>query len=379
MRKYYGYGGGLLVGRRFKNIEVKYTKKIKYNLTHDQYLTVSRIADGSFTPLTGFMNKTDAVSVLKLKRLSNGLIWTIPILLPAGDIPENILRKTEVLELFYPDNNFIGILVIEEFYRLNTVELLSNVFGTADQNHPGVNKMLKEGNIFIAGEIFIVNEYKDELDKYCLPPVAVQSLIKDKGFKSIAGFQTRNVPHRAHEYLQRIAMETLAGILIHPVLGWKKNGDYAPDLIIKCYKELIKKYYNENIVILSGLRMNMFYAGPLEAVLHAIVRKNYGCTHFIVGRDHAGVGNYYSKYAAHSIFDKFKPKGIKPLLLNGPHFCKKCNSIVTDKICCHSSEYIEEISGTKMRQLISEKKYPPEYYMRKEICDVIYSNNVIFL
>jgi sulfate adenylyltransferase len=379
MNEFYGYGGNKIVNRLFSDIKVHYTKKIKYELSHDQYLTVARIADGSFSPLTGFMNKAEVLSILKNKKLTNGLVWTIPIMLPALELKIDELKDLEVIELFYPADKFIGIVVIEEIFKMNILEMLINIFNTDNPKHPGVNKMLNEGEYFIAGDIFIVDEYKDELDKYCLKPIEVQNLIRTKGFKTVAGFQTRNVPHRAHEYLQRIAMETLDGILIHPILGWKKTGDYNPELIVRCYNELIKQYYNTEIVILSGLRMNMFYAGPLEAVLHSIVRKNYGCTHFIVGRDHAGVGDFYDKYAAHKIFDTIKPKGIEPFLLNGPHYCSKCNSIVTDKICKHGNEFIEEISGTKMRQLISEKQYPPEYYMRKEICDIIFETENKFL
>ncbi len=195
--------------------------------------------------------------------------------------------------------------------------------------------------------------------------------IEKKGWKSIVGFQTRNIPHRAHEFLQKIGLSLTDGLLIHPIIGWKKKGDFNPEMIIKAYQILIDHYYPQDRVIFSGLATSMRYAGPLEAVFHAIIRKNFGCTHFIVGRDHAGVGGFYDKYEAHRIFDKFPDLGIIPLLLNGPYYCKKCLSVVSDKICPHHDTHNIEISGTSIRKMILQGERIGEEYLRLEVAEFI--------
>ncbi|HOK41783.1 MAG TPA: sulfate adenylyltransferase [bacterium] len=375
---FYGYGNNRLVNCYIS--EKKYNSEVSIDLSYEQYLTVERIADGSMTPLKGFMNKKETNSVLENKKISSGLIWTIPIILQVSKEKIKKIEKKEIVKINYPEKHHIGYLIVNDIYQLNSEKFISSVFQTKDEKHPGVNKFLNDGEYCVSGDILLFKKYNDKLDKYCLPPIVIQKIIKDRCLKKIAGFQTRNVPHRAHEYLQRIALEVMDGLLIHPIIGWKKKGDYNPLLIIEVYKKFIDEYYPKNNVIFSCLKMNMYYAGPQEAILHAIIRKNYGCTHFIVGRDHAGVGNYYGLYDAHKIFDELKPQGIEVLKLNGPYYCKKCKTIVTDKTCGHSEKYNVEISGTKIRKMFQQRVTPPQYYMHKFVSQIILNyNSEIFI
>lgn len=364
-----GYGNNKLVNCYTQ--EKKYESRTSINLTFEQYITVCRIADGSLTPLKGFMSHNETISVLENKKLSNGLIWTIPIILQIRKKEINEIEKEKIVNLNYPENNHIGFLFVNDIYQIQSHKFITSVFQTTDIKHPGVNKFLNDGDYCIGGDILLVNSIKDDLQKYCLSPIEVQKIIKERNFKKIAGFQTRNVPHRAHEYLQRIALEVMDCLFIQPIIGWKKIGDYNPHLIIETYEKFIEEFYPKNNVIFSCLKMNMYYAGPQEAILHAIIRKNYGCTHFIVGRDHAGVGNYYGLYDAQKIFDKLNLQDIKVLKLNGPYYCKKCKTIVTDKTCAHNSDFKEEISGTKIRKMFEEKIIPPDYYMRELVSEII--------
>jgi len=261
---------------------------------------------------------------------------------------------------------------VRDTYSPDKRKAAKHIFGTLSKNHPGVAKFLSAGDTFLGGDIWLVRKNSYPFHGFNLTPSQVRAMVRLKKWDTIAGFQTRNIPHRAHEFLQKIGLSLVDGILIHPIIGWKKKGDFNPEVIIKSYQILIRHYYPKDKVIFSGLATAMRYAGPLEAVFHAIIRKNFGCTHFIVGRDHAGVGGFYDKYAAHRIFDKFPDLGIVPLLLNGPYYCKRCMSVVSDKICPHQGKHDIEISGTLIRDMIKKHKRIPEYYLRKEISDYIY-------
>ncbi|MBI4335593.1 MAG: sulfate adenylyltransferase [Candidatus Omnitrophica bacterium] len=373
------HGGELinrvLSGNRADAIRKEYKehkKSPRIVLDHDTLLDLDNIAAGVYSPLRGFMDAETFKSVILKKRLPGGLPWTIPVLLS--------LRKNDTkglsrgLTVFLSDSKgaAVGVIKIKDIYSVDKDKVSRHIFGTADKRHPGVHKFYHTGDMCVGGEIWVVNEYEYPFYRFNLKPAQTRKLIADKGWRTAAGFQTRNVPHRAHEFLQKIGLSLVDGILIHPIIGWKKKGDFNPEMIIKSYKILIDHYYPKDRVIFSGLATAMRYAGPLEAVFHAIIRKNFGCTHFIVGRDHAGVGGFYDKYAAHRIFDRFPDLGIVPMLLNGPYYCRKCLSVVSDKICPHRDTHTIEISGTLIRDMISKNKRVPEEFLRKEVSEFIH-------
>jgi sulfate adenylyltransferase len=343
-------------------------------LDHDILLDLENIAVGVYSPLEGFMTEEEFKSVTIKKRLPAGLPWTIPIVLPLHDSDRNkISRNTEAL-LCNEGNSPIGVIRIEDVYAPDKNKTAKHIFGTASPKHPGVHKFYQMGGTFIGGKTRLISKNKYPNHQFNLEPKQTREIIAKRKWKTIAGFQTRNIPHRAHEFLQKIGLSLVDGILIHPIIGWKKKGDFNPGMIIKTYQILIDHYYPQDRVIFSGLATSMRYAGPLEAVFHAIIRKNFGCTHFIVGRDHAGVGGFYDKYAAHRIFDKFPDLGIIPLLLNGPYYCEKCLSVVSDKICPHHDTHNIEISGTQIRKMIAQGKLIGEQYLRPEVARYIYKN-----
>ncbi len=344
-------------------------------LDHDTLLDLENIAVGVYSPLTGFMTKAELNGVVMKKRLPNGLAWTVPILLPLKGNPVESLTKGQRVILCNAKDVPIGVMAVRDIYTLDKDKVASHVFGTTSHRHPGVKKLLQLGQYFIGGEIWLLQKNKYRFHAFNLEPAAVRKLIKEKGWQTVAGFQTRNVPHRAHEYLQKAALTLVDGLFIHPIVGWKKPGDFNPEMVIKTYRLLTQLYYPKDRRILSGLATAMRYAGPQEAVFHAIIRKNFGCTHFVVGRDHAGVGGFYDKYAAHQVFDQFPDLEVKPLLLRGPYYCKKCASIVNDKVCPHAStDKNVAISGTAIRARLAKNQRIPELYLRKEIGDFVFKN-----
>lgn len=369
--------GGKLINKELPKKEASsiisgYRKGPHLVLDHDSLLDLENIATGVYSPLRGFMNKEEFKSVIFKKRLPDGLAWTIPIYLALHKKEIKKIGKSSVVFLCAESGACIGIIKVEGVYSIEQDKAARHIFGTNSKNHPGVHKFYQGGGTFIGGEVWLLERYRYPFSGFNLRPGQTRRLIEDKGWRSVAGFQTRNIPHRAHEFLQKIGLSLVDGILIHPIIGWKKKGDFNPEMIIKSYEILIGHYYPKDRVLFSGLATAMRYAGPLEAVFHAIIRKNFGCTHFIVGRDHAGVGGFYDKYAAHRIFDRFCDLGIVPMLLNGPYYCRKCLSVVSDKICPHRDRHNVEISGTLIRKMISKNKKVPEEYLRKEVSDFIY-------
>jgi sulfate adenylyltransferase len=306
-------------------------------------------------------------------RLANGLTWTIPIFLPVNNRTARLISKGENVIICDMNNTNIAILEVKEVFSFSKDKWAKKVYSTDSKEHPGVNRIYSLHDKLLGGDIWLINRPHFKFEQFNLDPLQTRQVIKERGWKTVAGFQTRNVPHRAHEYLQKMALSITDGILIHPIIGWKKDGDFKPEAIIRSYKVLIKNYFPENSVIFAGLATAMHYAGPREAVFHALVRKNYGCTHFIVGRDHAGVGDYYGKYDAHKIFDKFADLGVVPLLLKGPYYCKKCNEVTTEKICPHKPQDHLCISGTLVRKFLYAGKEVPDYLLRPEVKKVLVS------
>lgn len=369
--------GGKLIERILPKGQVKkelnmLSSASRLIVDHDTLLDLENIAEGVYSPLTGFMGREDFKSVTIRKRLKCGLPWTLPVALSVHRRDKGRADINSRILLCNGDNQVAAIMEIKDIYTPDKRKAAKHIFGTVSQSHPGVAKFLSAGDIFLGGDICLIRKNSYPFHDFNFTPSRVRTMINSKKWNTVAGFQTRNIPHRAHEFLQKIGLSLVDGILIHPIIGWKKKGDFNPEVIIRSYQILIEHYYPKDRVIFSGLATAMRYAGPLEAVFHAIIRKNFGCTHFIVGRDHAGVGGFYDKYAAHRIFDKFPDLGIVPLLLNGPYYCKRCMSVVSDKICPHHGRHEVEISGTLIRNMIVRRKRIPEHYLRKEISEYIY-------
>ena len=316
------------------------------------------ISVGLFAPLDGFMDSKDYRSVVDDLRLANGTVWTIPITL---DSKEMIFDD----EIFLKYNNQIVVKVeVEDVYKIKDDDI-KKIYGTEDLNHPGVKKELNRGKYRIGGKIILFDQ---NLKENSLNPLKTKKLFKN--YKTIVGFQTRNIPHRAHEYLHRLALEFCDALFINPLVGWKKQGDFSELAVENGYRALIDNYYTNLNVVFDTLKTPMRYAGPKEAIFHAIIRKNLGCTHFIIGRDHAGVGEYYGKYEAQELAKKLQNDlDIKLLLFKEPFFCPKCNQIVSENCCGHSD--INRISGTKIRDMLSSGKIPPKEFIRDEVAQAV--------
>jgi len=332
---------------------------------------IANIAHGVYSPLEGFLVQEDYLSVLDEMRLSNDVPWTIPIVLDVN--PDEIagLKEGDDIALYY-DGKPIALMRIEEIYGWNKKEFCEKVFRTVDVRHPGVRKTMDRKELLIGGPIDLLNEIPEPFESVRLWPKETRVLFRERGWRTIVGFQTRNVPHRGHEYIQKAALTFADGLFINPLVGWKKPGDFRDEVIVEAYKVLIEHYYPKDSVVFSVLRMEMRYAGPREAVHHAIVRKNFGCTHFIVGRDHAGVAGFYGPYDAWKIFDEFPDLGIVPMFIREAFYCRKCGGMVNEKICPHGDEYRMRISGTKLRELIRRREPIPEWMMRPEVVEVVY-------
>ncbi len=357
--------GGKLIQRIEKNRDVEGMEKLK--VSKDIAKDVENIAHGIFSPLEGFLCKDDFENVLFNKRLSNDIPWTIPIVL---DMNEKKYKEGDEI-LLESENGLQAILEIEEVYSYDKKETAQEVFKTTDESHPGVKKVYEMGDFLLGGKITLVKQEENPFERYTLYPKETRILFKEKGWRDIVAFQTRNPPHIGHEYVQKTALTFVDGIFINPIIGRKKKGDFTDEVILESYQTLMKHYYLKDRAVLAILRTEMRYAGPREAIFHAIMRKNFGCTHFIVGRDHAGVGNYYGPYEAHDIFNEFPDLGITPLFFRSFFYCKKCGGVVNEKICPHDSKYHINFSGTEIRKLLKEGKKPPSIMMREEVAEII--------
>lgn len=350
---------------------------MKINIDFDSYLELEKIGIGAFKPLEGFMNEKDFYSVAENMRLVNGKLFPIPILLPIPKKidPEQILHKKKILLIY--ENNTVGEIYPESIFSINFKRFIKMLFGTNDDKHPGYNMLHKSGNFFLGGKVKLLKQIKYKNSEFSISPKELKLFIKRNKYKTIAGFQTRNVPHKAHEYILTSALKDVDSLFIQPLIGKKKEGDFLPECVLKSYKYLIDYIFPKKQVILGTLTTSMRYSGPREAVFHAIIRRNYGCTHFLVGRDHAGVGSYYGEYDAQNLCVKFEKEiGIKIIKVRGPFYCKSCKKITNDKNCtCKLSEKIE-VSGTKIRNALLNNKKISEKFMRKEILDLIRKEDI---
>ncbi len=336
------------------------------------------IGTGLMSPLCGFMTRKDYERVIHEMRLSNGVIFPIPITLAVESYDG--LKEGDEVALRDQNNNIVGSIDIEDIYEYDPIVEAKEVFGTDDENHPGVQITLSRPKYYVGGKIWLIHKPEEYgFVQYYRTPQQTRTLFQKMGWQTICAFQTRNPIHRAHEYLQKVALEITDGLFINPLVGDTKKGDIPADIRMKCYLVLLENYYPKERVVLSIFPAYMRYAGPKEAIFHAICRKNYGCTHFIVGRDHAGVGNYYGTYDAQKIFDNFDENeiGIEILKFEHAFFCKRCNSMATAKTCPHPDQDHIFLSGTKVRKMLSEGKRPPLEFTRKEVADILieYYNN----
>ncbi len=368
--------GGTLINRVLKKREILAVLKDQKNprivVSSDVLLDLENIGVGVYSPLEGFMTKKEFNSVVQKNCLLSGLPWTLPVVFALNEKESKNVSQGMTVLLSTTHNEIIGCIGVEDKYRVDKDKAALKIYGTKSKNHPGVEKFLSMGDVFIGGKIFLFKKNTDFFNYTNLEPFESRKIIKKKKWKTVAGFQTRNVPHRAHEYLQKQALSILDGVFVHPIIGWKKKGDFRPEVVMKAYDILLENYYPKGRYLLSGFTTAMRYAGPKEAVFHAIIRKNFGCTHFVVGRDHAGVGVFYDTYAAHEIFDKLPNLGVTPLLLRGPYYCKKCLNIVNDKVCPHiDTPFKVDISATNIREMITENKKIDQKYFRKEVAEYV--------
>jgi len=347
----------------------------KIYLDMDELTAVENIATGLFSPLEGFMVKGDYESVVENMRLSNGTVWSLPIVLGVSkEEAEGLKEGGDVALYLDEDKKLYGVLHLEEKYTCDKRKEAELVYLTTDENHPGVAAVYKRDEVLLGGKITLLKriEYKD-FKKYRMTPAETREKIKEKGWKTVVGFQTRNPIHRAHEYLQKCALEMVDGLFLSPLVGRTKASDISADIRIKSYEVVLEKFYPKDRTMMVVFPAAMRYAGPREAVFHALCRKNYGCTHFIVGRDHAGVGNYYGTYDAQKIFDEFEPEeiGIVPLKFEYAFYCRACGGMASNKTCPHSKEEHIFLSGTKVRELLRQGKKPPVEMTRPEVAEVL--------
>ncbi len=347
--------------------------KIKINL--DTYLELEKIADKVFYPLKGFMTEEDFLSVVKTMRLKNKKIFPLPVLLPITLKDKQNIKLNNKVFLEYKNVN-VAEVYVRSLFNIDFEEFILPLFGTKDRQHPGYKNLLRNGKNFIGGPIKFLRRVKYRYSDYSLTPETIKKKIKNFQLKTIAGFQTRNVPHKAHEYILRDALKEVDGLFVHPLIGKKKSGDFLPKAVLASYEYLINSHFPKNKVLLAGLTTSMRYAGPREAVFHAIIRRNFGCTHFLVGRDHAGVGNYYEEYEAQNLCIKLeKELNIKIIKVRGPFFCKYCKKITTDKLC-KKLKYKVEVSGTRIRNALLKNKTISNKVMRPAIVKLIKKNSI---
>jgi sulfate adenylyltransferase len=338
------------------------------------------IANGAMSPLNGFMTKSDYESVVHNMRLANGLVWSLPVTLPVAKAIADDLRLGEEIALVESNGAangkavILGVMKIAEKFSYDKIREAKEVYRTTETAHPGVARVMSQGERCIGGEVWMINRPTNvAFSDFRRDPAETRRIFQERNWRTVVGFQTRNPIHRAHEYIQKCAMEIVDGLLLHPLVGETKKDDIPADLRMQSYESLIKDYYPAQRVLLSVFPAAMRYAGPREAIFHAMCRKNYGCTHFIVGRDHAGVGKYYGTYDAQKIFAEFKAAdlGITPLFFENSFYCKKCGAIVTNKTCPHDGSHHVVLSGTQVREMLGRGEAPPPEFTRAEVAKIL--------
>ncbi|MFW9827699.1 MAG: sulfate adenylyltransferase [Candidatus Thorarchaeota archaeon] len=343
----------------------------KVQVNAETIKVIKNIAFGVFSPLEGFMNENNFRYVLEHMYLESNVAWPIPIVLDVSERKVKSFSINDKIILIDSLGTPVALMNIEDIYDYDKKELAQKVYGVLDKNHPGVESVFNMKDKLLGGSIFLITSPHSTFPKLDLKPIETRVLFKERNWDKVVAFQTRNPPHLGHEYVQKAGLTYVDGLFINPVIGKKKDGDFLDEVIIRAYQVLIDEYFPKDRVILSTFETEMKYAGPKEAIFHAIARKNFGCDHIIIGRDHAGVGNYYGPYDAHKIFDQFPDLGIEPIKFRSFSKCSKCNAIVNDKICPHPPERHNFFAGKDIRDALKNGKPPDPEVMRPEVAKII--------
>jgi len=362
--------GGTLVNQMFERDPTEYAHLETLDLNERQYADLELIATGVYSPLTGFLGQADYLSVIERMRLANGTPWSVPITL--GVSSEDSARLDGLIALKF-EGDIVGTLEISEKYAPDKGKEAREVYRTEDPQHPGVAALLNSGDINLAGEVKLLKLSRGDYPEHHYTPLETREIFKSRGWKTVVAFQTRNPIHRAHEYLHKVALEQVDGLFLNPLVGSTKFDDVPAHVRVKAYETLLEHYYPAERVLFGVYPAAMRYAGPREAILHALSRRNYGCTHFIVGRDHAGVGSYYGSYDAQQIFDAFTPQelGIEILKFEHTFYCKKCAGLVSSRTCPHGKAHHLLMSGTQVREKLRDGENLPLEFTRPEVAEVL--------
>ena len=371
------HGGTLIINMadEAERIELQARAKSLPRITvgSRQLADLEMLAIGAYSPLRGFMNQNDYIGVVDAIHLSNGLPWSVPITLAVTQQQADTFRIGSEVALVNEQGVLQAIMTLEDKFGYDKRHEARQVYRTEDEAHPGVKVVYSQGEVLLGGPVRVVALQLQLFPEYRLTPTQSRTLFAERDWKRVVGFQTRNPVHRAHEYIQKCAMETVDGLFLHPLVGDTKGDDIPADVRMRCYEVLLENYYPAHRVVLGVLPAAMRYAGPREAIFHALIRKNYGCSHFIVGRDHAGVGNYYGTYDAHSIFSEVDAEklGILPMFFDHTFFCRACDAMASSKTCPHGNEQHVTLSGTKVRQMLQAGEIPPREFSRPEVAKVL--------
>lgn len=376
--------GNKLINRQLEGKEKEEAQKkakslARLTLKPFEVSDLEMIAIGAMSPLEGFMGSKDFNSVLEKMHLAGGLAWSLPVVKSISAEEKNTLRAGGEAALQDESGNVLAILHVEEIYAHDKTKHAQHAYGILEETHPGVARVMGMGDFLVAGKISLLEKPRyTDFNSYRLTPAETRKVFESRGWKNVVAFQTRNPIHRAHEYIQKCALEMVDGLLIHPLVGATKGDDVPAAVRMRCYEVLVEKYYQKSRVVLSVFPAAMRYAGPREAIFHALVRKNYGASHFIVGRDHAGVSRpdgkgFYGPFDAQKIFDEFKPGelGVTPLFFENSFFCKACEGMATEKICPHGPQDRVSLSGTQVRQMLGKGEIPPMEFTRPEVAQIL--------